>query len=109
MGEPIQKISLQETVGGKTLTLQTGTIAKQAGGSVTAHLGDTVTLTAATAAWTAKDVDFVTLTSEYRERTYAAGRIPGGGTVERALTLNTGRGGLGGATNPASMSPSRRR
>ena len=78
MGDPIQKISLQETVGGKTISLQTGTIAKQAGGSVTAHLGDTVTLTAATAAWTAKDVDFVTLTSEYRERTYAAGRIPGG-------------------------------
>ncbi len=78
MENPIQKISLQETVGGKTITLQTGTIAKQAGGSVTAHLGETVTFSAATAAWTAKDVDFVTLTSEYRERTYAAGRIPGG-------------------------------
>jgi polyribonucleotide nucleotidyltransferase len=77
MGD-IQKISLQETVGGKTITLQTGTIAKQAGGSVTAHMGDTVTLSAATAAWTAKTGDFVPLTSEYRERTYAAGRIPGG-------------------------------
>ena len=50
MANPLQKISLQETVGGKTITLQTGTIAKQAGGSATAHLGDTVTLSAATAA-----------------------------------------------------------
>ncbi|MDD5655700.1 MAG: polyribonucleotide nucleotidyltransferase [Elusimicrobia bacterium] len=76
--EPIQKISLQATVGGKTLVLQTGSIAKQAGGSATAHLGETVTLSAATAAWTPKTTDFVPLTSEYRERTYAAGRIPGG-------------------------------
>ena len=44
----IQKIALQETVGGKTIVLQTGTIAKQAGGSVTAHLGETVTISAAT-------------------------------------------------------------
>ncbi|MFA6003127.1 MAG: polyribonucleotide nucleotidyltransferase [Elusimicrobiota bacterium] len=78
MAESLQKISLQETVGGKTICFQTGTIAKQAGGSVTTHLGETVTLTAATAAWTPKEADFIPLTSEYRERTYAAGRIPGG-------------------------------
>ncbi|MHB2025789.1 MAG: polyribonucleotide nucleotidyltransferase [Elusimicrobiota bacterium] len=76
--DSIQKISLQETAGGKTLCFQTGTIAKQAGGSVTTHLGQTVILSAATASWTPKDVDFVPLTSDYRERTYAAGRIPGG-------------------------------
>src|SRR3989338_4902283 len=74
----LQKIALQETVGGKTVSLQTGTLAKQAGGSVTTHLGETVILTAATASWTPKDVDFIPLTSDYRERTYAAGRIPGG-------------------------------
>ena len=73
-----QKISLQETVGGKTITLQTGTIAKQAGGSVTTHLGDTITFSAATANPSPKEVSFVPLTSDYRERTYAAGRIPGG-------------------------------
>jgi polyribonucleotide nucleotidyltransferase len=73
-----QKITLQETVGGKTISLQTGTIAKQAGGSVTAHLGETVTISAATANPQPKDVSFVPLTSDYRERTYAAGRIPGG-------------------------------
>src|SRR5581483_11935140 len=74
----LQKISLQETVGGKTISLETGTIAKQAGGSVTAHLGETVTFSAATANPQPKDVSFVPLTSDYRERTYAAGRIPGG-------------------------------
>src|SRR3989338_2279875 len=74
----LQKIALQETVGGKTVSLQTGTLAKQAGGSVTTHLGETGILTAATASWTPKDVDFIPLTSDYRERTYAAGRIPGG-------------------------------
>src|SRR3989338_5035389 len=42
----LQKIALQETVGGKTVSLQTGTLAKQAGGSVTTHLGETVILTA---------------------------------------------------------------
>ncbi len=74
----IQKISLQETVGGKTIVLQTGTIAKQAGGSVTAHLGETVVITAATANAQPKEANFIPLTSDYRERTYAAGRIPGG-------------------------------
>jgi polyribonucleotide nucleotidyltransferase len=73
-----QKITLQETVGGKTISIQTGTIAKQAGGSVTTHLGETVTLSAATANPQPKEVSFVPLTSDYRERTYAAGRIPGG-------------------------------
>ncbi|HAM34938.1 MAG TPA: polyribonucleotide nucleotidyltransferase [Elusimicrobia bacterium] len=78
MADNFQKICLQETVGGKIISLQTGTIAKQAGGSATAHLGETVTLSAATAAATPRTTDFVPLTSEYRERTYAAGRIPGG-------------------------------
>ena len=74
----IQKISLQETVGGNTIAIETGTIAKQAGGSVTTHLGDTVTFSAATANEQPKDISFMPLTSDYRERTYAAGRIPGG-------------------------------
>src|SRR4029077_800398 len=75
---PIQKISLQETVGGKTISIETGTIAKQAGGSVTTHLGETITLSAATANEQPKDISFMPLTSDSRERTYAAGRIPGG-------------------------------
>ncbi|MBI5629598.1 MAG: polyribonucleotide nucleotidyltransferase [Elusimicrobia bacterium] len=78
MADQIQKICLQETVGGKTLLLQTGTMAKQASGSVTTHLGETVTLSAVAASSTPKEVNFIPLTSDYRERTYAAGRIPGG-------------------------------
>jgi polyribonucleotide nucleotidyltransferase len=74
----IQKISLQETVGGKTISLQTGTLAKQAGGSVTIHLGDTIVFSAATVSDKPKEVHFVPLTSDYRERAYAGGRVPGG-------------------------------
>lgn len=78
MSDPIQKVSVSETIGEKTITFQTGTLAKQAGGSVTTHIGETVTLTAATANIKPKEISFVPLTSDYRERTYAAGKIPGG-------------------------------
>jgi polyribonucleotide nucleotidyltransferase len=74
----LQKISLQETVGGKTITLQTGTLAKQAGGAVTVHLDETIVFCAATVQKNPKDVSFVPLTSDYRERAYATGRVPGG-------------------------------
>ncbi|MFA6093254.1 MAG: polyribonucleotide nucleotidyltransferase [Elusimicrobiota bacterium] len=74
----LQAISLSETIGGKTISIQTGTLAKQASGSVTVHLGDSVILTTATSAPTPKAVNFIPLTVEYRERTYAAGKIPGG-------------------------------
>ncbi|MCR4294713.1 MAG: polyribonucleotide nucleotidyltransferase [Elusimicrobia bacterium] len=73
-----QKISLQETVGGRTITLQTGTLAKQAGGAVTVHLDETIVFCAATVQKNPKDVMFVPLTSDYRERAYATGRVPGG-------------------------------
>ncbi|MBI2387724.1 MAG: polyribonucleotide nucleotidyltransferase [Elusimicrobia bacterium] len=73
-----QKISLQETVGGKTITLQTGTLAKQAGGAVTVHLDGTIVFCASTVQKNPKDVMFVPLTSDYRERAYATGRVPGG-------------------------------
>ena len=66
-------------LGGKSLTLSTGKWAKLAGGSVVVELGGTVVLVASSAAKTAKPgLDFVPLTCDYRERTYAAGKIPGG-------------------------------
>ncbi|MEQ1919097.1 MAG: polyribonucleotide nucleotidyltransferase, partial [Elusimicrobiota bacterium] len=65
-------------MGGKTITLQTGTLAKQAGGAVTVHLEGTIVFTAATVQKNPKDVMFVPLTSDYRERAYATGRVPGG-------------------------------
>ena len=65
-------------VGGRTLILETGKIAKQANGAITARYGDTVVLTTACMSPTANDRDFLPLTVDYRENTYSAGKIPGG-------------------------------
>ena len=64
--------------GGKTLSLETGAIAKQANGSCVIRYGDTVVL--ATACYKEGNVigDFMPLTVDYKEYTYAGGRIPGG-------------------------------
>ena len=65
-------------VGGRTLVLETGKIAKQANGAVTARYGDTVVLVTACMASKPNDRDFLPLTVDYRENTYSAGKIPGG-------------------------------
>src|SRR6266403_1743916 len=65
-------------VGGRPLILETGKIAKQANGAITARYGDTVVLTTACMATTANDRDFLPLTVDYRENTYSAGKNPGG-------------------------------
>src|SRR5437016_12184 len=65
--------------GGRTLTISPCKMAKLAGGSAVVRLGDTVVLVAASAAKSpSPNRDFVPLTVDYRERTYAAGKIPGG-------------------------------
>jgi polyribonucleotide nucleotidyltransferase len=65
--------------GGRLLVLETGVLARQAGGAVLARYADTVVLAAATASPEPKQgVDFLPLTVNYQERTYAAGKIPGG-------------------------------
>ncbi len=65
--------------GRNTLTLETGEIARQAGGAVLASLGDSVVLVSVVAAKQSKPgQDFFPLTVDYQEKTYAAGRIPGG-------------------------------
>jgi polyribonucleotide nucleotidyltransferase len=65
-------------VGGRTLTLETGKIAKQANGAVLARYGDTVVLVTACMDTKPNDRDFLPLTVDYREYTYSAGKIPGG-------------------------------
>src|SRR5690349_6180591 len=72
--------SAEVDLGGKTLSFETGKIAKQADGSVVVRLGDTVVLVTACADRKPRiaDADFLPLTVDYREYTYAAGRIPGG-------------------------------
>ncbi|MBV9746012.1 MAG: polyribonucleotide nucleotidyltransferase [Acidobacteriia bacterium] len=65
--------------GGRTLTLETGKIAKQANGAVVVRSGDSVVLVTACMAEEAKPgAGFFPLTVDYREYTYAAGKIPGG-------------------------------
>src|SRR3569833_1655265 len=65
--------------GGKTLTLETGRVARQADGAVIATLGETVVLCVVTAARSVKEgQDFFPLTVHYQEKYSAAGRIPGG-------------------------------
>ncbi len=64
---------------GKTIHIESGKMAKQAGGAVTVQWGDTIVLTTATSSKTPKeDVDFFPLIVDYEEKMYAAGKIPGG-------------------------------
>ena len=66
-------------VGDKEIIIESGKLAKQADGSVTVQMGDTVILVAAVAATKAKDgQDFFPLTVDYREKAAAAGKFPGG-------------------------------
>jgi polyribonucleotide nucleotidyltransferase len=64
--------------GGRKLVLETGNIARQADGAVMASLGDTTVLCTAVGAKTKSKFDFFPLTVNYQEKTFAAGKIPGG-------------------------------
>src|SRR6188768_4201180 len=67
------------TVGARTISIETGKLAKQADGAVIVRSGDTmVIVTACHAATPRVGIDFLPLTVDYREYTYASGRIPGG-------------------------------
>ncbi len=71
-----EKVSLE--VGGRTLSFETGKIARQAHGAIVARYGDTVVLATACMDHKATEKDFLPLTVDYREFTYSAGKIPGG-------------------------------
>ena len=72
-----EKITAQ--VGDKQIVIETGKIAKQADGSVTVQLGESIVVVAAVAASkTREGQDFFPLTVDYREKAAAAGRFPGG-------------------------------
>ncbi|HES60236.1 MAG: polyribonucleotide nucleotidyltransferase [Calditrichaceae bacterium] len=72
-------ISKTIEINGKTLTIETGKMAKQANGAVVVRYGDTMVLVTAVASEDAKEsLDFFPLSVEYREKTYSAGKIPGG-------------------------------
>jgi polyribonucleotide nucleotidyltransferase len=63
---------------GRPLTIETGRLARQAAGSATLRFGDTMVLAAITVSPNISSLPFFPLTVEYREKTYAAGKIPGG-------------------------------
>jgi polyribonucleotide nucleotidyltransferase len=69
---------VQMDLGGRTLVLETGRLAKQANAAVTVRYGDTVILSTVTASPGPKDLDFFPLTVNYEERLYSVGKIPGG-------------------------------
>ncbi|HXW07052.1 MAG TPA: polyribonucleotide nucleotidyltransferase [Vicinamibacterales bacterium] len=67
------------SLGRRSLSIETGRLAKQADGAVVVRSGDTMVLVTACAAPTPREgIDFLPLTVDYREYTYASGRIPGG-------------------------------
>lgn len=74
-----QPIRVSAQLGGKEIIIETGKLAKQAGGAITIHCGDTIVLVTATSAPEPKeDIDFVPLSVDFIEKTFAAGKIPGG-------------------------------
>lgn len=71
--------TVQRTINGKVLSIETGRVAKQADGAVLVRFGDTVILATATMSDTPREgIDFFPLTVDFEERMYAAGKIPGG-------------------------------
>jgi len=72
-------VRIEKKLGDKDLILETGKIARKSGGAVLVQYGETIVLVTAVISPTAReDQGFVPLTVDYRERAYAAGKIPGG-------------------------------
>ena len=66
-------------LGGRTMTIESGHLAKQANGAVTVRYGDSMVISTVCAGTEPRtEFDFFPLTVEYREKSYAAGKIPGG-------------------------------
>jgi polyribonucleotide nucleotidyltransferase len=79
MSETTKKaVTVEREIGGRMLRFETGKVAKLAGGAVVATYGDTVVLCTAVRANPRAGIDFFPLTCDYRERTSAAGKYPGG-------------------------------
>lgn len=82
----IHRVSCE--LGGKTLFIETGKMAKQAQGSVLVGYGDTRVLVTACVSSNPKDVNFMPLTVEFQEKYYASGKIPGGFHKREARPTN---------------------
>jgi polyribonucleotide nucleotidyltransferase len=75
---PFSRKVVERTIGDKVVSIETGRFAKQASGAVVVRLGDTMTLVTSMAGPGREGLDFFPLTVDYREKTYAAGKFPGG-------------------------------
>src|SRR3954466_16221616 len=71
-------VTVEKTIGGKLISIETGRLAKQASGAVVVRIGETMSLVATVAAPGREGLDFFPLTVDYREKVYAAGKFPGG-------------------------------
>lgn len=79
MEYPYPILKKEIAIGGRRFTLETGRVAKQAGGAVLVQYGDTCVLTTATSSAEPREgIDFFPLTVDYEERLYSVGKIPGG-------------------------------
>ena len=78
MVDDMKTVTVQKEIGGRILTLETGKVAKQAAGAVVVSYGETVVLAAVATADPREGIDFFPLTVDYREKTSAAGKFPGG-------------------------------
>src|SRR5688572_3747227 len=74
----MQATRVERQIGGRTLSIETGTFAKLADGSVTVQYGDTIVMGAVVRANPREGIDFFPLQVDYRERRAAAGKFPGG-------------------------------
>ena len=89
---------------GRTLSIETGSLAKQANGSVVVRYGDTVVLVTAVAGPAKDGIDFMPLTVDFEERLYAVGRIPGSFFPQRGKTNH--RGDFGSSSHRPNNTPS---
>ena len=74
----LEKIRVERQIGNATLSFETGFLAKQAAGSCLVQYGDTIVLCASATGPSRPGIDFFPLTCDYRERSAAAGKFPGG-------------------------------
>ncbi|MCB0289060.1 MAG: polyribonucleotide nucleotidyltransferase, partial [Calditrichaeota bacterium] len=72
-------VKKEKEIGGRMLSIETGRVARQASGAVVVRYGDTMVLAVANGDRNPREgIDFMPLSVEYQEKTYAAGKIPGG-------------------------------
>ena len=91
----MESTRVERPFGNNPLVLETGKLAKQAHGAVVVRYGDTVTLVTAVEGEADEGRDFFPLVVDYREKTYAAGKFPGG------FIKREGRPTIGSCTRPA--------